>query len=252
MIEIILRDQLLIPFACPKWGIEKISIVGVSTQKTYVQSEVPCVHIDKKSSEAIRLRSINELFPQDFPEGFEIWEAFDFIRTYLQKECHLQTDYERRFLDLYFEYCKEVVTPRPWETDEKAAELPPPRNNPCWVFDALFPLPQAHLYLHDPLQGGYTFVPENMFKVDFAFWTGKQIVAVEIDGESHVGSRSHVRKDRLMQRADVAVIHILNNELHEFGTNVISKLLPHSLTHFWETSNKFSWRTNPFEANIPF
>jgi hypothetical protein len=120
------------------------------------------------------------------------------------------------------------------------------------MFDAVLPLPQAHLYLHDPLSEKYSFCPDNMFKVDFAFWTGKEIVAVEIDGESHVGNREHVRKDRLMQRAGVHVVHILNNEIREFAQKTITKLLPKEIVEFWKFS-EYKHRSNPLaKYEIPF
>lgn len=74
-----------------------------------------------------------------------------------------------------------------------------------------------------------------MFKVDFAFWTGKQFVAVEIDGKSHIGDEKHITQDRMLQRAGVQVIHILNKELMEHGTQVMSALLPKPISHFWQS-----------------
>jgi Protein of unknown function (DUF559) len=59
----------------------------------------------------------------------------------------------------------------------------------------------------------YSFVPENMVKVDFAFWTGRSLIAVEIDGSSHFGREAHIQRDRMLQRAGVMVIHVLNSEL---------------------------------------
>ncbi len=112
-----------------------------------------------------------------------------------------------------------------------------PKDNAERVFDALMPLPQAHLYLADPLEG-YSFVPANMVKVDFAFWTGKNIVAIEVDGGSHIGSEAHVRKDRLLRRAGVDVIHILNSELSRHGGKVITRLLPQPVTEFWTSAGQ--------------
>ena len=39
------------------------------------------------------------------------------------------------------------------------------------------------LYVHDPLEDDiFAFEPSNNFRVDFGFWTGANLVAVEIDG----------------------------------------------------------------------
>jgi len=113
------------------------------------------------------------------------------------------------------------------------------------------PLPQAHLYQNDPMEDDFHFAPNKMMKVDFAFWTGKGLVAIEIDGSSHSGSEAHIRKDRLLQRSGVHVIHILNNEISKYGMKVIDRLLPREMTLFWESSEK-KYRSNPLDETIPF
>lgn len=249
-IQIKISDHLIVPFGRPKWNIDRIKIVGVSTNATYIESDTPLVHIDKSDKKALRLRNFREVFPDNLPDGLGQQDAIAFMLKHLKETCNLDTDFEKRFLDLYFEYCREVVTPTEWELrryDE--SNLPPPKNDPDWLFDALLPLPQAHLYLSNPLTETYSFVPENMVKVDFAFWTGQQIIAVEVDGSSHVGSEAHIQKDRLLQRAGVIVIHILNGELLKHGKKVISHLLPSNITHFWKTS-EYTYRSNPLD--MPF
>ena len=106
------------------------------------------------------------------------------------------------------------------------------------------------MYLHDPLAKEYSYEPQNMFKVDFAFWTGKQLLAVEIDGSSHIGSESHIRKDRMLLRSGVALIHILNDELLSHGKEVVKRLMPDTVTHFWKYA-KEKYRSNPLNG-IPF
>jgi hypothetical protein len=251
MIKIKISDHLLIPFGRPKWDISKIKIVGVSTSATYFQSETPCVYIDKASEWPIVMTDFPEAFPQEFSRGKEYDDpiaAFEFIRNYLKKNCEIQTDAEQRFLDLYFSYILDQVIlskknlPESWRSQV-------PYNNPHWLFRALMPLPQAHLYLEDPFGDRFQFLPEKMVKVDFAFWTGTEIVAVEIDGPSHIGSPNHVTKDRALVRAGVHVVHILNNELMEYGEKAINRLLPDSITLFWrhtsENFNPLGWAHNP-------
>lgn len=103
----------------------------------------------------------------------------------------------------------------------------------------------------DPFVSKFSsFVPERMVKVDFAFWTGTDIVAVEIDGSSHIGSQNHVTKDRLLQRAGVNVIHILNDELLKHHDKVITKLMPPEISKYW-VGNEDSLHLNPLDI-IPF
>lgn len=249
-IQLKIADHLLIPFGRPKWDIERIKIVGVSTTATYIESDTPLVYINRSEKKALRLRDFLEVFPGDFPSLLEQPEALEFIREHLKKTCNLDTDFEKRFLDLYFAHCSSTAEPTKWELQHHNREkLPPPKNDPDWVFDALLPLPQAHLYSNDPLRENYSFVPDRMVKIDFAFWTGTEILAVEIDGSSHVGSESHVQKDRMLQRVGIPVFHILNAELLKHGQRVITHLLPPSVTHYWRNAEA-SFRRNPL--GIPF
>ena len=239
MIRLMIKGHLIIPFGRPKWDIKKIRIAGVSTEGTYFESDTPCVHIDanKDGSGPLRLRHIRDVFPEQLPVHKNTQKALAAICNHLQENCELQNEFERRFLDLYFAYCLSTLSPPPIlvaHSQKTNDPLPVPYNDPNWVFHALLPLPQAHLYLTDPLKEGFSYIPDNMVKVDFAFWTGQQIVGVEITGSSHVGDPKHIRKDRMLQRAGVHVIHILNDELVKHGTKAISSLLPRPMTRFWE------------------
>lgn len=64
----------------------------------------------------------------------------------------------------------------------------------------------------------------NAFRVDFAFWTGEKFYAVEIDGNEPDGYAADVRRDRLLRRAGIDVIHVLNNEIMQHGVNLIKAL----------------------------
>ena len=251
-IQIKIDDQLLIPFGGPKWSIERISVIGVSTTGTYLQSATPLAYIDKSKQQALRLRDFTSVVPGSWPEIDAAADAVIFIRDHLRDKCELATDDERRFLDLYFEFCEEQMKPPAYlaRTRKERTDWGAPYDDDDWIFEALIPLPQAHLYQTNPLEDEYSFVPKRMMKVDFAFWTGRRLIAVEIDGGSHIGSESHIEKDRLLQRAGVGVVHILNSEIAKYGKKVVERLLPPEITQFWKFSNN-KWRTNPL-CSIPF
>ena len=251
-IQFKIPNQLLIPFGAPKWAIDGISVVGVSTTGTYIQSETPLAYIDKSKQVGLRLRDFKEIFPGDWADIDDTAAAVDFIKSHLRDRCELATDSERRFLDLYFDYCLEAVKPPSYYSrlGEPRKDWTPPHNDDDWIFDALLPLPQAHLYETDPFAEKFAFVPGRMMMVDFAFWTGKRLVAVEIDGGSHIGNPAHVERDRLLQRAGVHVVHILNSEIAKHGMRVIRALLPSDVVYFWKTAEE-KYRTNPF-YDIPF
>lgn len=252
LVQFQIPDQLLIPFGGPKWSIESINVVGVSTTGTYIQSDTPLAYIDKSRQVALRLRDFTEVIPGNWPDIAEVAPATEFIQAHLREKCEIATDYERQFLDLYFEFCKKTIEPRFYHkrSGKERKDWPAPYDDEAWIFDALLPLPQAHLYQANPLDDHYTFAPTRMMKVDFVFWTGKRLVAVEIDGGSHLGSEAHVEKDRLLQRAGVQVVHILNSEIRKYGIKVVERLLPDEITLFWK-SVELKWRYNPL-TDIPF
>jgi hypothetical protein len=252
LVQIQIPDQLLIPFGGPKWSIERINVVGVSTTGTYIQSDTPLAYIDKSKQVALRLRNFTEVIPGEWPDIVEVAPATEFIQAHLREKCEIATDYERQFLDLYFEFCAKEIDPSRYlkHSRKERKELRPPYDDEKWIFDALLPLPQAHLYQANPLEDYYDFAPTRMMKVDFVFWTGKRLVAVEIDGGSHIGSGPHVEKDRLLQRAGVHVVHILNSEITKYGIKVVERLLPSEITQFWESAEG-KWRLNPLN-DIPF
>lgn len=243
-------NHLIIPFGCPKWGINRIKVSGVSTKATFFQSESPIAYIDGAKGQPLRISDIQSLLPEQLPGCSDDAESFDRIRDRLKSLGEIGTDFERRFIDLYFEQVKACVTRPPGTTWSW-----PPYDNPRWIFGALIPLPQAHLYMEDPLADGYSFEPQRMVRVDFAFWTGTKLVAVEIDGASHVGDRDHVTRDRMLQRAGVQVVHILNDELLEHGAKAVRRLLPAPFFSFWKWErNKSYVPWNPISTvdDIPF
>lgn len=240
-IRIQLTDQLLIPFGCPKWEISKIKIAGVSPEATYFESDTPCVCINKQQQNAVRLQDFPSIFPKlEFPSLKETWEALNFMRDYLKENCELQSPYEKRFLDLYFNHCRKAVMFR----------NNVPSRNFDWVFHALLPIPQAHFYLKDPL----TTQPK-MVKVDFAFWTGEQLVLVEIDSPNKSGLEI-ICRDNMFKAEGIkeGSVHILNSELDEFGEKIISSRLPESITKFWIGSTPGILPYNPLfsDIDIPF
>jgi hypothetical protein len=233
-------DHLIIPFGCPKWDISKINIISVSTGATYLSSETPCVYINKTNQCPVILQDFTNVFPssEKFPEIYDSFESLEYIKNYLLKNCQIQTEYEIKFLEIYFNYFRDFVKEKIAHYKRYSiSPFPNCKEDIDWIFNILFPLPQAHLYVENPLDNNnYNYIPQRMVKMDFAFWTGQKIVAVEIDGASKP-SASQVPRDRMLQRAGVELIHILNEEIVTFGSKIIESLLPISITKFWQSTN---------------
>jgi hypothetical protein len=254
-VRIKIPDHILMPFGCPKWDKNQIQMDSVGLDGTYFVSNTKCAYIDKSKKQPLRMGDFKKFFPDDessFPTIEDPLQAFGFAFRVIEQNCELGTEHERKFLSLYRdyiieEYVHEFRASRGWLNVDQADY----KENRDRIFAALMPFPQAHLYARDPFGSDfYGFAPERMFKVDFAFWTGSRLVGVEIDGGSHIGNARHVEKDRLLARAGVHLIHILNTEIDKHEGDVVEKLLPKSVTKPGLLDPEIQV-CNPFEFMLP-
>ena len=194
--QIALGGDLLVPYGIPKWDIGMVRLSAVTPRGSYLTSCVPLVHIrpDERTGYCLgdHARAAGLASPMD-------------ALTHLRAHCDPRSKVETLFLDAYRRFLE-------------GSGLDPAQ--------ALAPIPQAHLYLDDPLCGDDPAVPEFMIKADFAFWTGVGFVVVEIDGGSHIGDPRHITKDRALRSSGVDVVHILNEEVLHWGPDLFPRLLP--------------------------
>jgi hypothetical protein len=216
MAKIHIPDHLILPFGtATKADIQKIWLSSVAANGIYMTADVPVIYIDKSKKKALRLHNVDDVFPDedknapDFNEGTRD-EWITFFRRVIREHMPSPTRYEVMFLDLYFEMVTDSVPSRDWR----------------FIFKALLPIPEMQVYVHDPLAESWSFEPNNNFRVDFGFWTGSKLVAVEIDGGEPEGYAKDIRRDR---RADIDVIHILNVELQRHGRKAIRELIPREI-----------------------
>jgi hypothetical protein len=233
--KLYLQDHLIVPFGRPKWEIENIRISKVTPNGTYLEGKIPFAYIDKNAGKALQIADFWDVVPDNFVGSFkrvsphfdrseydfddisnnavrEFGHRFQIIYTYLKTRCELGSNYESKFLDIYFDYWSDKA----WEHGPSIFSLQEQLR-------PLLPLPQAHLYLEDDLLACKT----HMQKVDFAFWTGHRIVAIEIDSDNKQ-LPDVVRRDRRYRDSGIEVIHILNSEIEEFMSSIMN-LLPQEL-----------------------
>ena len=239
--KLCLTEQLIIPFGVRKWEINNINITQVSPDGTYLEGSIPFAYIDKRENRPLQIADFWDIVPDNFLSEFtrispffdtdqynelsrkgimEFERRFEIIRDYLKYRCETGSPYEKMFLDMYFDYWGRTT----WESSELSIEHLSVQICP------LLPLPQAHLYLEDGLTGQIC-----MQKVDFAFWTGNKIIAIEIDSDRKP-LPDVVRRDRRYRESGVEVVHILNSEIADLMASRMD-LLPEELK-----SLKFVWK----------
>ncbi len=242
MVKIKIDDYLIIPFGSSEWDAGKISVAGIAVDALYLKGELPCVCIKKTARKPLRLNNIGDIFPETVETLILIdspREALVYIRDCLKEKCGLQTKAQRRFLDLYFEKVEEQVTPEAaGEVGTEAAGLPVPKNRFEWCFYALLPLPQAHIGASEPPAGGLVGEGPGIFKTfkaDFAFWTGKRLVAVDITcRDSFCKTKELLIKEKMLREAGVWFICIPEEKLFSTDARDFAGLLPKDVDVFWE------------------
>jgi hypothetical protein len=193
------------------------------------QIEIPygaglSVTIDRRARAPLRLNTMRWAFPEppDLIRLTGVDERLDFLRDHLKSLCGLWDKLPRAFLDVYFCYVAVCIERNRANLATCADPLGGLFQPEDWSYSALCPLPRAHL----------PAIPES--PVDFAFWTGETLYAIEIAGHG-TPSRGH-RDERVpLRAAGVPVIEIPGAGLAGNGVSVLAALLPAPFTEFWKS-----------------
>lgn len=230
---------MILPFGtAAKWDLDNIKLRYTSTAGLHFQTEVPVVYIDKSQNQPLMACEAYDMFGPKTWDGLEDDDDYEAglnrLRETVKAYMPESTTQEHRFVDGYFDFMIERIS---WAArhDNKARQR--------W-WSVLIPIPQAQLYCEDPMEKGYSPDPKHNFRIDFAFWTGDQIVGVEIDGWEPQGYSADVRRNRLLRRAGVDLIHVMNREVEKSCEDVIRKLLPDEIST--------PWRHHSEKATMPF
>ena len=186
-----------------------------------------------QSGASVRLRADTPLRlahgPYPFPEPPDLigiadtTARLDCLKELLQSQCGLWDKPARLFLDAYFARITAAL-------GEGAAELAALANAAGglftpedWSFCALRPLPQAHL----PLSGG------GHVRVDVAFWTGSDLVAIALKGSASP-MKSRVAELGRVAAAGVVLVEVPALGLQHDGERLLARVLPQPFQKFWQ------------------
>ncbi|HXQ50028.1 MAG TPA: hypothetical protein VN802_02950 [Stellaceae bacterium] len=161
-------------------------------------------------------------------------ERLDLLRDHLRSLCGPWDRLAHFFLDAYFAYIAASLAGAEVELAALALRAGGLFCPADWSFAALRPLPQAHLPPGDAAPA----------RVDFAFWTGAQFVAIELAGSA---SPRRQRQDELarLAAAGVALVTVPGAALQQEGAQLLARLLPPPLQRFWDG---VSLPSSPFGA----
>lgn len=208
-------DPLLIPYGGRRWPVERLDPARPDPDLG------PFVAIDPTAG-PLRFSSFPYVFaePPEYGSLTEREARLDFLREHFKSYWGLWDKPALAFLDAYFRHIAATI-----ETCHDAiVELAVPHGGlfePAdWSFSALAPIPIAHL------RAGADWI-----YVDFAFWTGERLVALDI-----VGS------DERARRPGRERLRTAGHDVSEFpgaalrradSAAALRELLPTELSEFW-------------------
>lgn len=212
-------------------------IIPYGTAEWREESNAPRVTVDLAGGDPLRLND----GPYEFTElpplagSGTSAERMVILRDHLTQFCDQWAKRARQFMTLYFRFVDEVIA-----RDRAAIEAHLGRHGGLftaddYAFSALRPLPRAHLAWDE----------SQRVRVDFAFWTGARLVAVDVTGDEARGTAWAERARRLdaagIQRVDIPAVLVAKDDTAE-----LHQALPAEFAGFWRGEPMPS---SPFKAS---
>lgn len=190
----------------------------------------PFVTINTGANRPLRLNNA----PYSYDEGTQspgptAEERLAFLRDHLTDLCDLWAKRPRQFVSLYFRLIERVMKRDRAAIEAKAQRLGGLFTPADFAFSALRPLPRAHL---------------NGVRVDFAFWTGAALIAVDITGDDARGPVWETRRTTLTS-AQAQPLEIPAATIARDDPAVLDTLLPPEFGIFWQSE---ALPSSPFRA----
>jgi hypothetical protein len=191
----------------------------------------PAVTIDTASGEPLRLNNA----PYTYDDGIQgpgasAEERLAFLRDHLTDLCDLWAKRPRQFVSLYFRFIERVMQRDRAAIEAKTRRLGGLFTPADFAFSALRPLPRAHI------EG---------IRVDFAFWTGTALIAVDIAGDDARGAAWEQRRAALTA-ARILPLELAANAIACDDPAQLDEALPREFTDFWRSERLPS---SPFKAS---
>lgn len=226
MSKIEIQSPLVIPF-----GTDRITPRQIVLVDGMLECRLPHVIIRRDRDEPLRLNSDGWDFaePPPLSKMPEIAHQLGFLCTHLKRYCGIHDKLAKLFLEKYFAFVALHIMEHQNNLTASLARFGSLYRYEDWAFSALKPLPRAHVFAPDDT-GAAPYDPAAMLRVDFAFWTGAEIVSIELVGGETRGARDAKRRERL-SRAGIRILGIHHQALENTS---IPSLLPEEFHWFWE------------------
>jgi hypothetical protein len=237
-----LDDQtFLIPFGTGKWSDRRLTI---EDDRSF-QCIAPHVVVDIAKHGPLRLNSGQYEFmePPNHRELADPADQMAFVLNHIKIQCDLWSKFQKLFLDRYFEFIAGQVEENKGQLQELISPfglLYQPRD---WMFSALRPLPQAHLFVS---KTDTEYSPDDLIAADFGFWGADGGIALYLSNSPNRNAARQKRYDRL-EAAGINVVEIDQNNLQPDKQGMFEDQLPDDFRTFWEGE---PFPSGPFKSDV--
>jgi hypothetical protein len=229
--DLLRRDLLLIPYGTAGFFPEKLRLTGFALSGLSFWTASPCVIIDRRDGLPLRCHQMPaEFSPPPAPEAMrDAASKLFFMQRYLQSLCGVWQGPPKTFIDNYFAAAQRQIAANQAMLTERVRDLAGLASIDDFIFSAPLPLPRAHLHLA-PRSNAPTVQAEDMVRVDFAFWTGKRLIAVDIN----TGASRTPKQRRAWERIGEHGIDTLRLAPSALAGTSLADSLGEEFARFWE------------------
>lgn len=230
--DILRRDLLMIPYGSAGFFPEKLKLTGFALTGLALWTASPCVIVDRSTRQPLRCHQMPaEFSPPPSPEAMrDTASKLAFMQEYLQSLCGVWQGPPKAFIDNYFAAARRALAANVETLNARVADLAGLASADDFVFSVPLPLPRAHLHLA-PRSDAPVVSSEDVVRVDFAFWTGTRLLAIDID----TGATMTPKERRAWQRVADYGIDTLRVEPEALAeASAPCDVLGDDFARFWE------------------
>jgi hypothetical protein len=229
------RQSLIIPYGTNRWDENVFSTTGGDHEILTVECRTRFVVIDPARHAPYRLNGGRYEFPS--PPNLRllptVWDQLGYLEEHCLSLCGSWAKYRQLFITRYFDFIRARVEEEKEALSARIASFGDLYEYRDWAFSALRPFPQAYLHAPKALGGEALPTAGDFVAVDIAFWTGREIVVIDLSGPDTADPFRQKRLERLTA-AGIAIMALPPDILDGGDLSRFRRSLPDSFANFWE------------------
>ncbi len=232
---------LLIPFGTGKWSDRRLEIKDDRSFRCIA----PHVVVDLSKDQPLRLNSGQYEFmePPNHRELVVPADQMKFVLNHIKIQCDLWSKFQRLFLERYFQFVVSHVEENREQLQELISSFGFLYQSTDWIFSALRPLPQVHLFVS---KIDYAYSADDLIAADFGFWSAGGGIALYLVNSANLNAARQKQYDRL-ETAGIKVVEINQDNLQPARQQMFEDQLTDDFRTFWEGE---PFPSGPFKSDV--